>query len=172
MWDESVDDSTAKKGPPGSYDHLLDAEREVLARTGRGADKIALIRALREASPISLRDAKRAVEGYIARRGGRLPAGSDVDRPGGWIDDLLDAERASARRDDRPINRIMLIKAVREASTLDHRQAKAAVVDYLARKGGEGLESGERKWWIALGVFSAVLFVALAAVVAYALTLE
>ncbi len=164
------DESTG--GPPGSYDPLIDAERVALTRAGRQADKIALVRALREASPMSLRDAKRAVEGYIARRGGRVPAGPDVDRPVGWIDDLLDAERASARRDDRPITRIMLIRAVREASTLDLRGAKAAVADYLRRKGGEGLESGERKWWIALGVFSAVLFVALAAVVAYALTLE
>ncbi len=159
----------------GAYDHLIDAERAALAQGGEAPDKAALVRALIEASPMPPKDARRAVEGYLARRGGHAPAGESggtADRDGGWIDDLLDAERASARRDDRPINRVLLVQAVREASSLDARQAKLAVEDYLARKGGSGLDSGERKLWIALGVFSALLFLALAGVVAYVLTLE
>ena len=56
--------------------------------------------------------------------------------------DLLDAERASASKEDRPINKILLIKALREASGLGLAQAKTAVEDYLRRRGGENLPSG------------------------------
>src|SRR5580693_3760431 len=120
----------------GLYDHLIDAEREALGRSGGKVKKIALIKALREATGLGLRDAKLAVEGYLTRRGGSLSSAPDADRPIGWIDDLLDAERATASKEDRPINKILLIKALREASGLGLRPAKDAVEDYLNRRGG------------------------------------
>jgi ribosomal protein L7/L12 len=143
----------------GLYDHLIDAEREALARDGRKVGKIALIKALRGATGLGLRDAKRSVEGYLARRGGQIPTGPEADRLGGWIDDLLDAERASATKEDRPINKILLIKALREASGLGLRPAKDAVEDYLKRRGGEGLPTGSS--WVAGAV---ILFVVMAAI--------
>ena len=127
---------------PGLYDHLIDAEREALARSGRRVDKIALIKALRGATSLDLGDAKRAVEGYYARR-------EDGSEPG-WIDDLLDAERASASKEDRPVNKILLIQALREASGLRLKDARLAVEDYLRRKGGEGLPSGSNGWMVAV----------------------
>jgi hypothetical protein len=127
---------------PGLYDHLIDAEREALARGGQKVDKIALIVAVRGATGLGLRDAKECVDSYLARRGGQVPAGPDADRLGGWIDDLLDAERAAASKVDRPINKIVLIKALRDASGLGLAQAKTAVEDYLRRRGGEDLPSG------------------------------
>ena len=141
---------------PGLYDHLIDAEREALARSGGKVGKIALIKALRGATGLGLRDAKRSVEGYLARRGGQVPAGLEADRPPGWIDDLLDAERAAASKEDRPINKIVLIKALREASGLGLRPAKVAVEDYLRRRGGEGLPTGSHGWMS----FAAVVVVA------------
>ena len=119
---------------PGLYDHLIDAEREALARSGRRVDKISLIKALRAATDLGLGDAKRAVEGYYARR-------EDGSEPG-WIDDLLDAERASASKEDRPLTKLFLIKVLREASGLRAKDARLAVEDYLKRKGGEGLPKG------------------------------
>ncbi len=122
-----------------AYDHLIDAERVALGRGGRAVDKIALIKALREATGLNLSDAKAAVEGYLARRGSGMATG---DPRADWIDDLLDAERASAAREDRPVTKITLIKAVREASGLGLAAAKRAVEDYLRRRGGEGLPAG------------------------------
>jgi ribosomal protein L7/L12 len=144
---------------PGLYDHLIDAEREALARDGRKVGKIALIKALREATGLDLRDAKRSVEAYLARRGGQVPTGPEADRLAGWIDDLLDAERAAATKEDRPINKILLIKALRDASGLGLRPAKLAVEDYLKRRGGEGLPSGSS--WV---VGTLILFIVMAAI--------
>jgi hypothetical protein len=153
---------SARKALPGSYDDLIDAERELLSRSGLFVGKIALIKGLREATGLGLKDAKDAVEGYIARREGRIPPGPEADRPAGWIDDLLDAERASAIREERPLTKILLIKALRDASGLGLREAKLAVEGYLRRKGGQGLQSGGGGWLVAL-----VIVVAIAGVVAY-----
>jgi hypothetical protein len=128
------------------YDHLIDAEREALARSGKKVDKIQLIKALRGATGLGLAQAKQSVDGYLARRGGIDRSGSGHDRPTGWIDDLLDAERAAASKDDRSINKIVLIKALREASGLRLKPAKDAVEDYLRRKGGEDLPTGSNGW--------------------------
>ena len=142
---------------PGSYDHLLDAEREAMIQAGRPVNKIALIKALRGATGLRLRDAKRSVEGYLARRGGLASGGSDPDGSSGWIDDLLDAERAAVSKEDRPVTKILLIKALRGASGLGLGAAKNAVEDYLRRKGGEGLPSGSNGWMIAVVLI--VLFI-------------
>jgi hypothetical protein len=158
--DDGPDDfegRSARKAPPGSYDDLIDAERELLSRSGLFVGKIALIKGLREATGLGLKDAKDAVEGYIARREGRIPPGPETGRPAGWIDDLLDAERASAIRDERPITKVLLIKAVRDASPMSLKDAKLAVEDYLHRKGGEGLQSGGGGW---LAILVVVLVVA------------
>jgi hypothetical protein len=147
---------SAKKALPGSYDDLIDAERELLSRSGLFVGKIALIKGLREATGLGLKDAKDAVEGYIARREGRIPSGPGSDRPTAWIDDLLDAERASATREDRPITKVLLIKALRDASGLGLKDAKLAVEAYLRRKGGEGLQSGGGGWLVALVIAAAI----------------
>ena len=65
-----------------------------------------------------------------------VPIGPDADRLDGWIDDLLDAERSAASKEERPINKIVLIKALREASGLGLglAPAKRAVEDYLKRR--------------------------------------
>jgi len=136
---------------PEAYDHLIDAERDALSRAGKSVDKIALTKALREATGLGLREAKDAVEGYLARRSGDGPDG----RPAGWIDGLIDAERAAANREDRQVTKIGLIKAVREASGLGLKEAKDAVEDYLRRRGGEGLGSSRG------GILVGVLFVVL-----------
>ena len=158
--DDEIDAQPAKKAAAGSYDDLIDAERELLTRSGLFAGKIALIKGLREATGLGLKEAKEAVESYIARREGRLLPSSDPDRPAGWIDDLLDAERAAAARDDRPLTKVLLIKALRDASGLGLKDAKLAVEDYLRRKGGEGLQSGGGGW---LALLWAVLLIAIAA---------
>ena len=149
----------------GSYDPLIDAEREALARAGGRVNRIALIKALREATGLSSRDAKRAVVGYLARRGGKIASGVGADRPAGWIDDLLDAERAAATRANRPVTKILLIKALREASGLGLRPAKEAVEAYLRRRGGEGLPSGSGATSIG---WLAALLLAVAAFIAWA----
>jgi hypothetical protein len=151
---------------PGPYDDLIDAEREALARDGREVGKVALIKALRGATGLGLRDAKRSVEGYLARRGGRVPTALEADRPSGWIDDLLHAERAAASKEDRPVTKISLIKALREASGLGLRPAKLAVEDYLRRRGGEGLPSGSKATPVA---WLAILLLVTAAILAWAL---
>jgi ribosomal protein L7/L12 len=148
-----------RKVEPGLFDHLIDAERESLALAGRKVDKIALIKALRGATGLNLSEAKQAVEWYLSRRGGEISTGPDADRLAGWIDDLLDAERASASKEERPINKILLIKALREASCLGLRPAKIAVEDYLKRRGGEGLPSGSN--WMTGAV---ILFLVMAAI--------
>jgi ribosomal protein L7/L12 len=149
---------------PGLFDHLIDAERESLALAGRKVYKIALIKALRGATGLGLRDAKQAVDWYLARRGGEIPTGPDADRLAGWIDDLLDAERAAASKEERPVNKIVLIKALREASGLGLRPAKIAVEDYLKRRGGENLPSGSN--WVAAVVILFILLTAIGAGVA------
>jgi hypothetical protein len=178
MWDamEAGPDESGRPpaGKPGwgSYDHLLDAEREALARSGKRVDKpasikIALIKALREATGLGLREAKDTVEGYLDRRAGRLPSGMGVDGPAGSLDDLLDAERAAAAREERPVTKILLIKALRDASPgLGLAQAKRAVEDYLRRRGGEGLPSGSNNGWlVALAMIALVIFGAIYAFV-------
>jgi hypothetical protein len=150
--DDAIPGKSAMKGrskvDPGVFDHLIDAEREALGRSGRKVGKIALIRALRGATGLGLRDAKESVERYLARRGGQIPSTPPDDRPAGWIDDLLDAERASAAKEDRPITKILLIKALRDASGLGLAQAKNAVEDYLRRRGGESLPTGSGGAWL------------------------
>jgi hypothetical protein len=148
----------------GQFDDLIDAEREALSRSGHPIDKIMLIKALREASGLGLKQAKDAVEGYMDRRGGLIPpAQASADRPAGWIDDLLEAERAAASKEGRPVNKILLIKALREASGLGLAPAKRAVEDYLGRRGGEDLPTGSGGWMV--GVILLLGLAALAAVV-------
>ena len=126
----------------GFYDPLIDAERESLARSGRKVNTIALIKAFRNATGEGLKESKDAVESYLARRAGQIPSSPEVDRSDGWIDDLLDAERASASREDRAITKIGLIKALREASKMGLADSKRAVELYLKRRGGEALPTG------------------------------
>jgi ribosomal protein L7/L12 len=149
----------------GTFDDLIDAEREAMTRSGQRVHKIALIKALREATPLDLRSAKEAVEGYLARRGGL--DGRSVPRAAQsptWIDDLLDAERATSSRMGRPITKISLIKALREASGLGLRDAKLAVEDYLYRKGGTDLPTGASGW---VSLMTLTLVIVAAAAVAW-----
>ena len=145
----------------GRYDQLVDAERETLKLAGRKVNKIELIKAFREATGFDLRDAKDAVEGYLARRGGLDLKGPTPDRSPDWIDDLIDAERAAASREDRPIDKITLIKALRGATGMGLKASKDAVEDYLRRKGGEGLSGGGSiagtLAWLALLAFAVAL---------------
>jgi hypothetical protein len=144
---------------PGHFDHLIDAEREALSRSGAKVGKITLIKALMDATGLGLREAKEAVEAYLARRGGQIPTGPEANSLGDWIDDLLDAERASASKEDRPITRILLIKALRDASGLSLAQSRRAVEDYLRRRGGENLPSGSSGtsfFWLAVVLFGTV----------------
>ncbi len=133
------------KFDPGLFDHLIDAEREALVRAEQKVGKIALIKALRQATGLSLSEANQAVTVYLAHRGGRISTRIDHARPANWIDDLLDAERASASREDRPITKILLIKALRDASGLGLRDAKQAVEEYLGRRGGNDLPTGSAR---------------------------
>ena len=132
------------------------------ARGGRPVGKIALIKALRGATGLGPpRGQKRSVEGVPrpARRPGPDRSGVST-APAGWIDDLLDAERALAARDDRPIDKIFLIKAVRKAAGLGLRESKEAVEDYLRRRGGEDLPMGGpsgRMVWTCLIVIALVV---------------
>ncbi len=148
MWDASglgsddFDRSSGKNLPEDAFDALIDAERATLAQSGRPVGKIVLIKAFRDATGLGLKEAKEAVEGYMARRGGLTPPESLAGRPVGWIDDLLDAERAAASREDRRVTKILLIKALRSATGLRLKPARDAVEDYLRRRGGEGLPNG------------------------------
>ncbi|WP_435017407.1 ribosomal protein L7/L12 [Tundrisphaera sp. TA3] len=115
---------------PGPYFSLIDAERAAAEQDGKPTDKIALIRRLREASGLGLREAKDAVEDYLSRVA--VVAGGKT----GWVDDFLDAERAAAEFEGRSVNKVMLIRAVRGATPgLDLRSANAVVNDYLRRRG-------------------------------------
>jgi len=129
---------------PSAYDSLIDAERAALIQAGRKANRGELIKALADAADLSPKEARRAVAGYIDRRGGSIPSGSSLDDARtGWIDDLLDAERLSAARDDRPVTPRTLLRAVRLASaSLTPREAQAAVADYLHRRGGRTPSAG------------------------------
>jgi len=149
---------------PEAFDHLIDAERDALSRSGESVGKIALIKALREATGIGLREAKDAVDDYLVRRSG----GPLEERGAGWIDGLLDAERAGANREDRPITRITLIKSVREASGLGLKEAADAVDDYLRRRGGKGLQADPNIGCSLVGFL--ILVATIAAGVAFAWT--
>ena len=132
---------------PSAYDSLIDAERDALLQAGGKASRANLIRALTAATAdLSARDARRAVDGYIDRRGGFIPSSTTIDDTRtGWIDGLLDAERARAARDDQTVTPRTLLRAVRQASpALPTREARAAVADYLYRRGGRSLRRG--KW--------------------------
>ncbi len=154
---------TIHRSRPGAYDSLIDAERDALIQGGRKATQADLIKALLEASDLSPKEARRAVAGFIERQGGFIPSGSSLDEPrAGWIDDLLDAERANAARDDRPVTRQTLIKAVRQASGLTAKQARAAVEDYLHRRGGRTPTNG-RRWLVAIGAIGLIVAVAFVA---------
>ncbi len=136
---------TTHRARPDAYDSLIDAERDALIQAGRKVTRPDLINALVDASDLAPREARRAVIGFIDRQGGFIPSGSSLDEPRtGWIDDLLDAERADAARDDRPVTRQTLIKAVRQASGLTAKQARTAVEDYLHRRGGR---TPTNSWW-------------------------
>ena len=114
---------------PGPYHSLIDAERAAAEHEGEAVTRIALIRRLREATGLGPREAKDAVESYLVHR-------DDADGvTKRWVDDFLDAERAAARRDGRPLSRLLLIRALREASGLDLRSAGGAVKSYLKRRG-------------------------------------
>jgi hypothetical protein len=115
---------------PGPYFSLIDAERAAAEQDGQPTDKISLIKRLREASGIGLREAKDAVEDYLSRVA--IVAGGQT----GWVDDFLDAERAAADFEGRSVSRAMLIRAVRGATPgLDLRSANEVVTDYLRRRG-------------------------------------
>ena len=134
---------------PSTYDSLIDAERDALLQAGRKAGRNDLGRALIDASDLSPRDARRAVASFIDRRGGSIPPTSSTEAARtGWIDGLLDAERQSAARDDRPVTRKSLIRAVLQASEVSPRDARLAVADYLYRRGGQTPRSS--RWWFAL----------------------
>ncbi len=148
---------------PSAYDSLIDAERAALIQAGRKANRGELIKALADAADLSPKEARRAVAGYIDRRGGSIPSGTATeDARTGWIDDLLDAERLSAARDDRPITSRTLLRAVRLASaSLTPREAQAAVADYLHRRGGRLPSTG---WWRFVAIGAIGLTVGLLAV--------
>lgn len=139
--------SRRKESPPaspGAYDSLIDAERDALIQAGRAPDRADLIRALVDAAGLPAREARRAVDRYVARRNGVIPAEPAHGPPrAGWIDDLLDAERARAARDDQSVTPRTLLRAVRQASpALSPSEARRAVADYLHRRGGHALRPG------------------------------
>ena len=143
----------APPASPGAYDSLIDAERDALLQAGRTPDRATLVRALVDAAGLSPRDARRAVARFIARRNGVIPAEPTLAPPrSGWIDDLLDAERARAARADQSVTPRTLLRAVRQASpTLSASEARAAVADYLHRRGGHALRTGRwRRFALAL----------------------
>ena len=152
----------ASQPRPSAYDSLIDAERDALLQAGRKPTRGELIRALMGAAELSPRDARRAVDGFIDRRGGFIPSEASTGVPAGWVDDLLDAERARAARDDQSVTPRTLLRAVRLASpSLTPREARAAVADYLYRRGGRTLRPG--RWRL---FFLAILGLAALGVVA------
>ena len=157
------DDDRDPAESPGAYDSLIDAERDALVQAGRVPTRGDLVRALRGASGLPPREARRAVATFIARRGGMIPTGSAaVDDRAGWVDGLLDAERADARRADRAVTRRSMLRTIRQASPgLSARESRAALADYLHRRGGQVPRSG---WGRGLAWVAAVL--ALAALLA------
>ena len=142
---------------PSAYDSLIDAERDALLQAGRKASRGDLIRALLEATDLSAAAARRVVAGYVDRRGGLIPSRpSTDDTRSGWLDDLLDAERVRAARDDQSVTPRTLVRAVRQASPdLTARAARAAVADYLYRRGGRPLRPG--KWRLAALILIVVI---------------
>ena len=132
-------DAPSDRVRPSAYDSLIDAERDAAIQAGRQPTRNDLIRALLDASDLAPRAARRAVDSFIAARGGSIPSNSSLDDTRtGWIDGLLDAERANARRDDRLVTRRTMLRAVRQASpSTSSRDARAAVADYLYRRGGQ-----------------------------------
>ena len=58
---------------PSAYDSLIDAERDALIQAGRTPTRHDLTQALIEAAGLSPREARRAVDDYLYRRGGRTP---------------------------------------------------------------------------------------------------
>ena len=146
---------------PSAYDSLIDAERAALIQAGRTPTRHDLTAALIEATGLSSREARRAVARFIEDRGGFVPTTTPTtDAQSGWIDGLLDAERANARRDDRLVSRRAMIRTVRQASpNLTARQAHAAVADYLYRRGGR-TPRASRAWLVALGLVALLAIVA------------
>ena len=143
--------------PPGAYDSLIDAEREALLQAGRTPTRADLARALADAAALSPREARRAVANFIARRDGIIPATTAADRTrAGWVDDLLDAERLLAARDDRPVTRRTLIRAVHQATAIAPRDARLAVADYLHRRGGQTPRRGGF-WRVVLGLIGLII---------------
>ena len=139
---------------PSVYHSLIDAERAALILAGRQPTRHDLTQALIEATGLPPREARRAVAHFIDDRGGFVPTTTPAtDARTGWIDDLLDAERVRATRDDQPITPKLLLRAVRQAADLSPRAARLAVADYLHRRGGR---TPRRSWgWlivIGLGV--------------------
>ena len=61
---------------------------------------------------------------------------------------------AAARREDRPLTRKLLVRALRDASDLDPRDADRAVSDYLRRRGAR-LPSGIGPAPIVIGLLAA-----------------
>jgi len=142
---------------PSVYDSLIDAERDALIQAGRKANRGELVKALAGIADLSAREARRAVAGYIDRRGGSIPSGSSLDDARtGWIDDLLDAERARAARDDQPVTPQSLLRAVQQASAVPPREAHAAVADYLHRRGGR-TPTGSRWRLVVLGTLGLIV---------------
>ena len=147
---------------PSVYHSLIDAERAALIQAGRQPTRHDLTQALIEATGLSPREARRAVAHFIDDRGGFVPSTTPAtDARTGWIDDLLDAERVRANRDDQPVTPKLLIRAVRQAADLSPRAARAAVADYLHRRGGRTPRRGWG-WLVALALLVAALAATLA----------
>ena len=145
---------------PSAYDSLIDAERDAIIQAGRTPTRPDLKRALIEAAGLPPKEARRAVDRFIEDRGGFIPATTPTtDARTGWLDGLLDAERARAARDDQAVTPKMMIRAVRQASDVSPREARAAVADYLYRRGGQTPRRGWG-WLIMLGLIGLLAAVA------------
>ncbi len=145
---------------PSAYDSLIDAERDALIQAGRTPTRPDLTRALIEATGLPPKEARRAVDRFIEDRGGFIPATTPTtDARTGWLDGLLDAERARAARDDQTVTPKMMIRAVRQASDVSPREARRAVADYLYRRGGRTPRRG-RGWLVTVGVVGLLAAVA------------
>lgn len=126
--------------------------------------KIELIKRVREATGLGLKEAKDAVEGYYSRRAGQpqaahplytAPSGSDAP-----YDALIDGMLSGG--DPASVSNIELIKRVREATGLGLKDAKDAVDGYNQRHGRvsssrSGCAGGTALLLAALGLALALL---------------
>ncbi len=124
-----------QQGDPG---HYQDVVRSILADAGSAAiGKIELIKRLREATGLGLKDAKEAVDEYY-RVDGFCPWVPAKEAPTFASDGDPDVavERALADSGRSPVSKSELIKRVREATGLGLKDAKEAVESYSQRHPG------------------------------------